>query len=240
VIATADDCRDYDIRPAYINQLTQALGTGTPAGYNVYPRPNSNDTCNANSSTPNIEVPAGNWFVNCPTGLSVANTMRFVDGNVVFAGPVDVGSQGVLEINQSSNADGVVYVRSGNFSKGAQATVTLNRSFVYLASGALDFGAGSGPVTWVAPSGGNFANLALWAESAALHNLGGQANMTLEGVLFAPNATPFRFTGQGGDNQTSAQFIVNRLDVAGQGTLVMQPNPDRVVILPAWGAALIR
>jgi hypothetical protein len=242
VAFTSDDCPDYNERAPYLNNLiTQLGGTGVPSGYSEYPRSsNPSDSCNLNSSASTVELPAGNWFINCPSGLSVSNTFRTVDGNVVFAGPVNVGSQGTMEINQSANADGIVFFRSGGFTKGAQATVEMNQVFVYLGSGALDFGGGSGALTWTAPLGGNFRNLALWTNSTATQNLGGQANITLEGVLFAPFAEPFRFTGQGGDNQTSAQFIVRRLDVAGQGTLIMQPNPDRIVILPAWGAALIR
>ena len=64
--------------------------------------------------------------------------------------------------------------------------------------------------------------------------------MTVEGVFFTPNANPFNFTGQGGQTQANAQFIARKLTVQGQGTLVMTPNPDRAIILPAWGAALIR
>ena len=242
IAGNADDCRDWDIRPPYVSNLVaQVGGTGTPTGYDIFPRPgHSEDKCTYQPSDGPQEIPAGNWFVDCPSGFSVSNSVRFVDGNVVFAGGVSVNSSGSLEINQSGNQDGIVYLRSGNFTKGAQSTVVLERAFVYLHNGVLDFGGGAGPLTWIAPTGGNFADLALWSESSALHNLGGQANITVEGVFFAPNAEPFRFTGQGGQNQTNAQFIVKRLDVAGQGTLEMQPNPDRVVILPAWGAALIR
>jgi hypothetical protein len=42
------------------------------------------------------------------------------------------------------------------------------------------------------------------------------------------------------EQRVHAPFVTRRMDVGGQGTLRLQPSPDRVAILPAWGAALIR
>jgi hypothetical protein len=111
---------------------------------------------------------------------------------------------------------------------------------VYLANGVIGLGGGSGSLVWIAPTEGTFRNLALWSESPVQHLLGGQSNLAAEGVFFMPNATPFVFAGQGGQNTTQAQFITNRLEVSGQGTLVIQPNPDRVLPTYGSGSTLIR
>ena len=115
----------------------------------------------------------------------------------------------------------------------------MPRTFVFLANGRVSLGAGSGPVQWVAPFGGSFEDLALWSESSSTHSIGGQANLTLDGVFFMPNAQ-FNFTGQGQQYQVNAQFISLRLDMSGQGILRMQPDPDRVVLIPLFGVRLIR
>ena len=248
LVGTTDDCKFYDTQQPYLNQLKSLIGvTGVPSGYSVYPRPgNSGDSCHLPPSAGNITLGSGDWYVDCPGGFDVANTFKFVDSNVVFAGGVDVNSSGSLEVNQSAGngdaaaKDGFVYIRSGDLTKGAQSTLKMTREFVYLANGKFSLGGGAGPLTWTAPTHGDFEDLALWSESTQQHDLGGQSNVTVEGVFFTPNANPFNFSGQGGQTQANAQFITRKLVVTGQGTLVMTPNPDRAIILPAWGAALIR
>jgi len=248
VLGTADDCKFWDVTPPYLNQLKAAIGTsGTPSGFSVYPRPgHAEDKCSLQPSDGNVTLGSGDWFVDCPSGFSVSNEFKFVDANVVFAGGVDVNSAGSLEFNQSagngdaSAKDGYIYIRSGNLTKGAQSTLKMTREFVYLATGTFDLGGGAGPLTWTAPTHGNFEDLALWAESTGNDVLGGQSNVTIEGVFFTPNADPFTFSGQGGQTQANAQFITRRLEVSGQGILEMTPNKDRALSIPAWGAALIR
>lgn len=243
--------------PHIDNLVAQLGGIGTPAGYQVYPRTGTDpatgqpyaDTCTTQTSTPAITVPPGNWFVNC-AAFGVSSPVTFQSGNVVFRGPVTVDSgTGHLTINANATNDAVAYVRAGNFTKGAQGRVTMNRTLVYLTpgtgqgnsiTGRLDFGGGSGSVTWTAPTTGNFEDLGLWAEAADLHRLAGQADWFLEGTLFTPNANPFRLTGQGGVAQMRAQFLTRRLEVAGQGTVQMIVQPDRITPLPKRVYSLIR
>lgn len=248
----------------YIDQLVAALGgsgaTPPPAGnYRRYPDelvtppPLSGEVaqpsaaCSMPSSAAPVTVPVGNWFVDCNSGLSVSNVLRFLGGNVVTRSGISVGAQGQLTINvagATSVSNGVLFLRTGDLSKDAQGSLTMPRVTVYMASGRIDIGAGTGRLDWVAPSNGNFDDLALWSELSSTSNateqrLGGQSSLNLEGVLFTPNAQ-FRFTGQPGVNQTKAQFITKRLSVAGQGALRMKPDPERVVLLPIAGTRLIR
>jgi hypothetical protein len=240
-----DDCSSAPAKPSYIAQLVSGIGaasTTAPAGYSTFPRPNTpTDKCSYSSSDAAVNLPVGNWWVNCPSGFSVSNAFTFLGGNVVFQGSASVGAQGSLIINNQTSGDATVFFRSGgSLTKGAQGSLTINHSMVYIANGNIDIGAGTGTVTWTAPINGNFAGLALWSESSAAHQLGGQASMNCVGVFFMPNADPFTFTGQGTQQALQIQLITYRLSVAGQGVLDLVPVPTNRLTFPAWGGALIR
>ncbi|MDQ1521348.1 MAG: hypothetical protein QOI55_2421 [Actinomycetota bacterium] len=236
VVGTADDCAAATSTTNFIDRLVAQYGGLTaPAGFATYTGP-----CATAPSDPVLTI-SGNVFVNCPT-FTVKSAVQFEGGDVVFAGAVNVQG-GSLSINYASNdnpaTDQIAYIRSGGLSKGAQGELHLPKTFVYLAYGAVDLGAGSGGVLWTAPYSGNFDKLALWSESSALHSIGGQASLSLDGVFFTPNAT-MEFKGQGLFTQLRAQFISNKLDMSGQGALTMQPDPSRAVLIPIVGARLIR
>jgi hypothetical protein len=216
-----------------VDALAPIYGSGTPAGFSSY----GGTPAQPCTVTANL-VLTGNVFVNCPGGFVVKGTAAFTGGNVVFAGGIDVQG-GIFRVNSGSTTDRVVYVRNGNITKDAQGSVDLRRVFVYLRNGDISLGAGSGSVTWIAPFAGDFEDLSLWSESTFDHDLGGQASLQLDGVFFTPNAH-VQFTGQGNFAQLQAQFIADTLDLSGQGELVMQPDPSRVVLIPIVGARLIR
>ncbi len=93
---------------------------------------------------------------------------------------------------------------------------------------------------WTAPLAGDFEDLALWAEAPLVFDIGGQGGNTLTGTFFTPHGDPFTLTGQGGQFQTSAQFLTRRLEVKGQGVVRMVPDPDRSTRIPIRGVLLIR
>lgn len=117
-------------------------------------------------------------------------------------------------------------------------------------SGGLDWTApntqstASGPADWA-----ELEDLALWTETSTPNTSPDQANrvegggvIKMAGVFFLPNANPFRIAG-GGDQDIgeNAQFIARRLQVAGNGRLIMRPDPDDVVLFPYFGGiTLIR
>lgn len=242
--------------PSHIDALrSQYGGPGSPAGMwnrwtDFYPCTIDKDTWPSD-----VIAESGNWWVDCATFVvnggqdtsppDPANPPRkvfFSDGDVVFEGGVDLRSFGELHINPSPSADHIVYLRSGDLIKGAQTTLTMTQIFVYLESGRVDLGGGAGAdsLEWIAPLGGDFEDLALWAEAELIFQIGGQAGNTLEGTFFTPLADPFTFTGQGGQFQTAAQFLTRRLEVKGQGELRMVPDPDRSTRVPIRGVMLIR
>jgi hypothetical protein len=104
------------------------------------------------------------------------------------------------------------------------------------AGGSMDWtapnhvGAGASPTDWA-----NLEDLALWTEASKVSSIGGGASMDITGVFFLPNANPFIISGHG--NQTiaaNAQFVARKLQVQGQGTLYMRPDPNDSFTLPLF------
>jgi hypothetical protein len=230
------DCPDT---PAtHIDNLDAARATGdmTAQGFTRWTA--------ANSCTPagNMTVSVGNWWIDCPSGFIVNGVdVVFRGGDLVFDGDIDLRSTGSLAINADTPGDSVVVVRAGgDLLKGAQSSIDMARTFVYLADGNVDLVGGVGGLVWSAPTGGNFEDLALWSESPVSHQIGGQAGNTLTGTFFTPLADPFSLTGQGGQFQTDAQFLSRRLEVKGLGEVRMKPDPDRQTLIPIREVRLIR
>jgi hypothetical protein len=222
--------------PAHIDLLEADYGgTGSPGfSWNMW--------TDSHSCSPAADAAvAGNWYVDCPGGFIVNGVdIIFSSGDVVFDGTVDLRSSGTLTVNTTSE-DRVVYVRgTGNLIKTAQASITLNQTMVYLAGGYLDLVGGSGGLRWTAPLAGDFEDLALWAEAEAEFEIGGQAGNLLTGTFFTPLSNPFILAGQAGQFQTSAQFLTRRLEVGGQGEVLMHPDPDRQTPIPTLAVRLIR
>lgn len=222
--------------PAYIDQLVASYGgSGSPGvSWDTW---TDTHTC---SPAGDIAV-SGDWYVDCPGGLIVNGVdVTFSDGNVVFDDSVDLRSDGTLTVNTTSD-DRFVYVRgTGNLTKTAQASITLNQTMVYLEGGYLDLVGGVGGLVWTAPLTGLFEDLALWAEAEAEFEIGGQAGNTLTGTFFTPLSNPFILAGQAGQFQTSAQFLTRRLEVGGQAEVLMHPDPDRQTPIPTLAVRLIR
>lgn len=111
--------------------------------------------------------------------------------------------------------------------------------------------AGQNSLEWTAPNFTNgdpvpyfseFEDLAFWSESHtpsfgedAAMNIEGTGTVFLSGIFFSPNAEPFRVAGGGGYDIEDAQFITRKLTVAGNGTLVMKPQPNNAVRIPVLG-----
>lgn len=243
----------YNNDPPYINLLRQRIGCPTsaspcasfvPAGFSEFPAEFPGGDCVREPSDPPIAL-SGNWYINC-SPFKVSSGVSIQSGNVVFEGSVHVTSEtGSLQIGSPSGPEVYVAFRSGDLLKDAQAKLEMWKTALYIHNGRVDLRGGDkgGTLTWIAPFEGDFEDLALWSESGYQptnpHVIEGQAGLNLEGVYFMPNAL-FRFAGQGLQVQTKAQFIAWRVRATGQGTLKMQPDPDRIVLIPILGVRLIR
>lgn len=232
------DCPDT---PApHIDDHVNLYGSGEPIGFESWIA--AGYSCNIGSGP---IVVSGNWYVDCPNGLVVNGArVTFNGSNVVLTGGIDMRSSAVMEINPGVTDDYFVFVRkegsNGTILKRAQASLVIERTFVYLADGAVDLRAGDGGLVWTAPEAGNFEDLALWSEAALPHEVGGQAGNTLTGTFFTPLAEPFSLTGQAGQFQFEAQFITRRLEVKGQGEVKMHPDPTKTTLIPIRAVMLIR
>jgi hypothetical protein len=102
---------------------------------------------------------------------------------------------------------------------------------------------GGGNIDWSAPNATSAAptlpykqqleDLALWTETSAGNSIGGNGSMSVSGVFFAPNADPFKIAGGGSQtNPANAQFVSRTLQVSGNGTILLRPNPNDVVGIP--------
>ena len=226
---------------AHIDAHRSAYAMGMPIGFQSWM--GAGHPC---STTGAAIVVTGNWYIDCPAtgpdnvGLVVNGGSISIAGNVVSNGGIDLRSDAVMTINPGNASDHFVFIRSGIMLKRAQASLTLNRTFVYLENGRVDLRAGDGGLVWTSPDAGNFEDLALWSESHMVHEIGGQAGNTLTGTFFTPMAEPFSLTGQAGQFQFEAQFITRRLEVKGQGEVKMTPDPDKTTPIPARAVALIR
>jgi hypothetical protein len=86
-----------------------------------------------------------------------------------------------------------------------------------------------------------FEDLAVWTESSDPSTVKGQGSNRTEGVFFTPNSS-MTFSGQGTQSvPLNAQFISRTLNVSGQGTLSLKPNPADAITTPIpGGLSLIR
>jgi len=184
---------------------------------------------------------SGDWWVNCPD-FDVKDVVTF-SGNVIFDGNVNVTSDtGALTIDNSGDGDGFAFLRDGVLTKDAGADLALLDTFVYFSNTSyITMVGGDGSLVWIAPTAGDFTNLALWSDSGvANHVWAGQALLDLEGIFFVPWAT-VEYAGQSSQIQVSAQFIAYRLWARGQGALVLKPEIGRAQpIDPPVVSVLIR
>lgn len=257
-------CPEAASRPAYVKEMVAALqSSGTPAGYRVFPDDVPGASCTeAAPRTVDGDAYGDFWRIACPSTGQAFNPgdLTFKNVRVVVSdNRVNLNSTNALTITGRSGKGAIFYVRNGGIAKGAQGTLALANTFVYVHNGAVDVGAGPQTTTWRGPldSGGKatcvseyggtglppaacFSPLALWSNSAATHTLGGQGQLQIAGTFFTPNAAPFVLGGQGGQLLDEAQFFSHSLHVSGQGTLTLVPNPNTNVPTPVYGTGLIR
>jgi hypothetical protein len=226
-------CTDGD---DHIYDLIRFVGSsGDPGGYQQW------SPAHPCVVTTAITPATGNWWVNCPD-FDVKDVVTF-DGNVIFDGNVNVTSDtGALTIDNSGDGDGFAFLRGGILTKDAGADLALLDTFVYFSNTSyITMVGGNGSLEWIAPTAGDFTNLALWSDSGvANHVWAGQAILDLEGIFFVPWAT-VEYAGQSSQIQVSAQFIADRLWARGQGALVLKPEIGRAQpIDPPVVSVLIR
>jgi Flp pilus assembly protein TadG len=233
-----------DSTPSSIqNLITADGGPGVPTGFvrwtSVY-------SCSASGD---IVVPRGNWYIDCPSGLTTGGSLTFRGGDIVSDAGINLNGSGVLRINcdvaslatacpSNPTTVSTFYLRSGDLTR--NGTLTLLETFVYLANGSVSLG-GNTPFTWTAPDDPTtpFDDLLVWTEKASTMPINGNAGMAMEGIFFAPNAT-LSLGGTTGTGALASQMYVATLDLGGNGVLTLAPREDRSVKLGGTSSGLIR
>ena len=206
----------------HIYDLIRTVGSsGAPTGFSTW-----SDTYPCTVTNP-IPPVAGDWWVDC-TLFEVKDPVEFL-GNVVFEVDVSVTSEtGALTVNNDSDGDGYAFFRDGLLTKDGQADLAFLDTFVYFSNSSnITMLGGTGSLRWIAPTAGDFEDLALWSDSETANHLwAGQAVLDLEGIFFVPRAT-VEYAGQSSQIQVSAQFVSYRVWARGTGALVLQPEVGR-------------
>jgi hypothetical protein len=117
-------------------------------------------------------------------------------------------------------------------------------------NGTLSFGGGAA-IDWTGPNSvdgpattadwQDLEDLAVWSETAGVHDVGGSGAMHMSGVFMVPNANAFKINGAAGQNVENSQYIVRKLWNPGNGQLTMRPDPTDVITFPILeGFELVR
>lgn len=227
--------------------------TSAPIGFELFPGPAVAGDC----ANPPITFPAGDdWYINCPL-FTVGHPVTFQDGDIVFAGNVEIISGGDLTINSLNAAtvapvgeDTVVVVRGTNGIQTSSNTWSLHwyRTLILMdnvacpatpaSCGRLDIKNGAG--TWTAPAEGSEKNLIYWSESTQQHQFEGNPLFTWEGVFFAGRSR-FRLIGNAEVDAKNVQLWVDSVNVQNNSAkLLLRADPVKAISTSKAGSALIR
>jgi Flp pilus assembly protein TadG len=240
----------------------------SPAPYNALPFvPFVN--CSIKSSD-KIVMPAANYWINCPGGLSVKGLLVFKGGNVVSQGGIDLSNGGCFAVNVpvASSAcptivngevatkpatESILYIRSGNISRIGGSFFAAN-TFTYLEAGVLSLGGGgstdtvlmTNPRLDTVPAGCATAcqDARFWKASlwseSSTTQVIGGQGSLLLRGVLFVPNSLFNYGGQATQQQVGAQFWTDSIQDSGKGQLTMAPLPGDSFPSPLLGTALIR
>jgi hypothetical protein len=233
--------------PSAIYDLVTAQGgAGTPGpGWNVW---SSTYSCSPGA---NIFVPKGNWYIDCPSGLSTSANITFRGGNIVADKGLTFSGEGTLRVNcdvvltsdncpATPTATSTLFLRSGDITKTGNTHVWMMSTFVYLANGTVNL-TGNSELVWSAPQDPTspFYNLLVWTENSAPLALNGTSDLNVQGILFAPNGT-LTLSGTAGTTALQSQLWVHKVALSGSSSLTLSPRADQILALGGAGSVLIR
>lgn len=240
--------------PPHIDDMVAIWGgSGEPLPVGSFTRwTTSGRSCSPSGAT---VVPTGNWYIDCGgTGLSTNGSVTFQGGNIVSDGPITATGAGGLRVNCSDAdptdnvapatcavdppAPSILFLRSGDLLD--NGSLELRETTVYLTSGKVTM-SGSNSVTWTAPNDPTyrFDDLLLWTTSTGLMKITGNTSLSLEGIIFAPNAA-VELAGSTGSQAIGAQIFARTAKLAGGAQLTLAPKVDRILPVGNGRPVLIR
>jgi hypothetical protein len=199
----------------------------------------------------NIIVPKGDWYIDCPSGLSTGANITFRGGNIVADKGLTFSGSGTLRVNcdvatvsdncpLTTTATSTFFLRSGNITKSGSTHVWMMSTFVYLANGTLNL-TGSSELVWTAPQDPTspYYQLLVWTESSAALALNGSSDLSVQGILFAPNGT-LTLSGSAATDALQSQMWIRKVALSGSSNLTLSPRADQILALGGAGSSLIR
>lgn len=221
---------------------------GAPLGFVTFPDASVPGTC----TNPPATFPGGqNWYIDCGN-FEVASAVTFENGDIIFAGDVEIKGGGVLTINSLNATDTIVVIKGTTGIETASGGWALDwrRTFVLMDNptcsraspstcGVLQFQVGQ-PSAWTPPLGGGGKDLIYWTESTDDHEVYGNPNFFWEGIFAAPNSR-FAVQGTAAVDATDVQLWVAMAQVNGTtAELLLRADPDKSISTSKTGSALIR
>lgn len=250
--SAANSCPTGD--PAHIDDMVALWGgSGAPLPAPSFTRwTTSGRSCSPSGAT---VVPAGSWYIDCgSSGLSTNGSITFQGGDIVSDGPITATGAGGLRINCADAnindliapatcaadppAPSILYLRSGDLVDNGD--MEMRETMVHLATGKVTF-SGNRTLKWTAPNDPTykFDDLLVWTNSTSEMKITGNTSMTLEGIVFAPNAT-IELTGSTGGQALGSQIFAKRAKLTGGAQLLLAPREDRILEVGKGRAVLIR
>lgn len=221
---------------------------GVPGGFAVFPGPSVPGTC----TTPPATFPAGlDWYIDCTT-FEVSSSITFPDGDLVFAGNMEIKGGGILNINSLDASETTVVIRGTKGVGTASGGWALNwrRTFLLMdnptcsrtstsSCGVIKFQVGQ-PSLWTPPASGPTKNLIYWSESSQIHEVQGNPNFLWEGIFAAPNSV-FDVQGNALVDASDVQLWVSKARVNNNSAeLRLRADPDKSISTSRSSSALIR
>ncbi|HEV3365128.1 MAG TPA: TadE/TadG family type IV pilus assembly protein [Acidimicrobiia bacterium] len=218
----------------YVDLNGATVTIPNPRTLYIYGAPGSNAKGINLGSGGNLVVNSNN-ITSAPSGSTICEARRTADPTattrlVVGNGQINGGSTGTLRMCATT-----VFMMDGSLPT-TTGTVPSNNSY----NGPVSV-TGQSTLEWTAPNQNNvgqptdaelreFEDLALWTETSDGISIGGtNASIILKGILFTPNANPFKMNSGAGGITADAQFITRKLEVSGGATLSMKADPNNSV-----------
>lgn len=206
---------DVSPAPTYgVAPVSNPLADLTPPAFNA-------SQCTAPPAAANDQFVSPGSATIGPTG-----------GGLVCYNGMSIGNGMTVTLNPGT------YVINGSLTIGGGTTVTGSNVTFYFPSNGDSINIANGTtVNLSAPTSGSNSGMLFWqsASDTSAINLAGGSSITLNGIVYAPDAA-FNLSNNGGTN-ISLDVVVNTLSVVGSGVLknyqfaVGQPNPFKAVQL---------
>jgi hypothetical protein len=196
---------NYTGKPAVSKQ-----GNGALSGSNAILSPGTCSNCSSTSRT----QPAPDPFAGLPVPPDAGGP--FADGNAVAHGP---GVYTTAITCSNGNLAAGIYIAKAGFAC-SQGTMTGTGVIIVLEGGAFAV-SGQATLTLSAPTGGTYQGIALYepATNTSTITINGQGNVSIGGVIYAPNSSSITLGAGLGNVLNIGAVIGSNISISGNGNV---------------------